>query len=59
VCQPLVFKLEHKLYIVCQPPYSTKILGAPILTAMGLKIKTFWDVMLCRWVISNRRFEGS
>lgn len=49
VFRNIVFKLGHKLYeyIVCQPPSSTKILGAPILTAMGLKIKIFWDIMLC------------
>jgi hypothetical protein len=29
-----------------------------VLTAELLKIPFFWDVTLCRWVNSFRRFEG-
>jgi len=30
-----------------------------VLTAVLLKIHTFWDVMLCLWASSSRRFDGS
>ena len=28
-----------------------------VLTASSLKSQVFWDVMLCRWMDSFRRFE--
>lgn len=32
---------------------------AEILTEGLLKIQVFWDVTLCRWTSSSRRFQGS
>jgi len=37
----------------------TKICFLAVYARIFLKTKGFWDVMLCRWTISFRRFERS